>query len=50
MAEQAADKTAKTFEEMVPEQYRSFHKVFSEEEAQRFPAERPWDHGIELKD
>lgn len=47
MAEAAA-KPTKTFEEMVPEPYRDFAHVFSEEESQRLPQHRPWDHAIEL--
>lgn len=50
MAEEAASKEQKTLEEMVPSAYAEYHKVFSEEEAQRFPESRPWDHEIELKD
>lgn len=41
-------KPVKTFEEMVPEYYRDFAKVFSDEESQRLPEHKPWDHTIEL--
>ena len=41
-----AAKGKKTFEEMVPAQYRDFAKVFSEEESQRLPEHQPWDHHI----
>ena len=41
-------KPVKTFEELVPEQYRDFAKVFSEDESQRLPEHKPWDHAIEL--
>ena len=41
-----AAKGKKTFEEMVPVQYRDFAKVFSEEESQRLPEHQPWDHTI----
>ena len=41
-------KPQKTFEEMVPEQYRQFDKVFSEHESERLPAHKPWDHAIEF--
>jgi len=34
---------------MVPEHYRDFSKVFSEEESQRLPKHQPWDHAIELE-
>lgn len=37
-------KPTKTFEEMVPEHYRKFEKVFSEKESERLPAHKPWDH------
>lgn len=52
IAEEAAKsqpKKATTFEEIVPEEYRSFKKVFSEEESQRLPEHQPWDHKIDLK-
>src|SRR6201996_5154044 len=34
----------------IPPHYQKFAKVFSEQEAQRFPPNRPWDHAIELKE
>ena len=33
----------------IPPEYRRFASVFSDEELQRFPPSRPWDHAIELK-
>jgi hypothetical protein len=33
---------------MVPEPYRDFAKVFSEEESHRLPKHQPWDHAIDL--
>lgn len=48
-AAKAKPSKAKTFEEIVPEDYRKFKKVFSEEESQRLPEHQPWDHKIELK-
>ena len=33
---------------VIPERYRSFTKVFSEEASHRLPAHRPWDHAIDL--
>ena len=42
-------KGKKTFEEMVPAQYRNFAKVFSEDESQRLPDHQPWDHAIDLE-
>ncbi|KAF8828491.1 hypothetical protein HHX47_DHR3000186 [Lentinula edodes] len=48
LAEEANhDKPIKTFEEMVPEQYQDFKKVFSES-ASELPAHQPWDHAINL--
>ena len=42
IAEKAiAAKGKKTFEEMIPTQYRDFAKVFSEEESQRLPDHQP---------
>src|SRR6202012_5430897 len=50
IAEQVSKaKGKKTFEEMVPEYYRDFTKVFSEEESQRLPEHQPWDHAIDLE-
>ena len=40
---------AQTFEELVPEAYHEFAKVFSDEEAQRLPQHQNWDHTIDLK-
>jgi hypothetical protein len=42
-------KGKKSFEEMVPQQYCDFAKVFSEEEAQCLPEHQPWDHVIDLE-
>ena len=33
----------------IPEEYRRFKRLFSEEASYRFPPSRPWDHAIELK-
>ena len=33
----------------IPPEYKRFASVFSDEESQRFPPPRPWDHAIELK-
>ena len=50
IAEKAiAAKGKKMFEEMVPEQYWDFAKVFSEEESQCLPWHQPWDHAIDLE-
>ena len=36
--------------EQIPEEYHEFIRVFNEEEANRFPESRVWDHKIELKE
>ena len=38
-----------TFEEIVPEEYWKYAKVFSESESERLPKHKPYDHGIDLK-
>src|SRR6266403_479226 len=48
IAIEATDKAERTWQEQVPKEYHMFGKVFSEEESQRFPESRPWDHVIEL--
>ncbi len=48
LAQKAMDKTKKTFEQMVPEEYRRHARTFNEKELHQFPPERPWDHAIEL--
>ena len=49
LAEQATDKTVRSWDQIVPSQYHLHAKVFSEEAAHRFPASREWDHAIDLK-
>ena len=49
LAEQAADKTVRTWDQIVPSQYHQHAKVFSETAAHRFPNSRDWDHAIDLK-
>ena len=39
---------SKSFDEMVPEPYQEFKKVFSEEELERLPEHQSWDHAIDL--
>src|SRR6266702_3035642 len=46
LAEQSKKK--RTYEEMVPEEYRKYQKIFNEEQSHRFPPKRPWDHAIDL--
>src|SRR5947209_7551390 len=48
LAIQALDHTKRTWQEQVPEPYHQFSRVFSDEESQRFPESRPWDHAIDL--
>ncbi|SJL05427.1 uncharacterized protein ARMOST_08794 [Armillaria ostoyae] len=43
-----AEKPSKTFEEMVPSDYRSFRDLFSKENFDELPERKPWDHAIEL--
>jgi hypothetical protein len=33
----------------IPQQYKAFERVFSEEASHEFPPSRPWDHAINLK-
>ena len=49
-AEEASkDGTPKSFEEMIPEEFREFLDVFSKEESERMPTRKEWDHRIDLK-
>jgi hypothetical protein len=41
-------KPSKSFNEMLPEPYREFKKMFSEEESARLPEHQSWDHTIDL--
>jgi hypothetical protein len=43
------DKRRQSFEEIVPREYRSYAKVFSEVESERLPEHKPYDHAIDLK-
>ncbi len=38
-----------TTKKEIPEEYKDFAKVFSEEESKRYPPKRAWDHAIEFK-
>ena len=49
LMEQATDKTVRSWDQIVPSQYHSHAKVFSEEAAHHFPTSREWDHAIDLK-
>ncbi len=48
LAQKAMEKMPKTFEQMVPEEYRRHTRTFNEKELHRFPPERTWDHTIDL--
>ncbi len=41
-------KPKRMFKEMVPEDYHSFHDLFSKESFNELPERRPWDHAIKL--
>ena len=49
LAEQATDKTVRTWDQIVPTHYHEHAKVFSEEAAHQFPVSCEWDHAIDLK-
>ncbi|KAH8999962.1 hypothetical protein EDB86DRAFT_3075249 [Lactarius hatsudake] len=40
--QEAAKKRERTFEEMIPEEYRCHRKIFDEEASHCFPPSRPW--------
>jgi Reverse transcriptase (RNA-dependent DNA polymerase) len=40
----------KTFEELVPEEFRDFRDVFSKDSFDQLPQRKPWDHHIEFKE
>jgi hypothetical protein len=50
IAEEASKgKALRTLDEIVPEHYQDFSKVFSEEESNRLPTHKAYDHVIDLK-
>jgi hypothetical protein len=50
LAEKAGkEKRKRTFEEIVPRDYRQYSKVFSEVESERLPEHKSYDHAIDLK-
>ena len=49
LAEQATDKTVRTWDQIIPPQYHQHEKVFSETAAHQFPKSCDWDHTIDLK-
>ena len=48
MAVKALPKKEKTWDQIVPPQYHHWKKVFSEEEAKRYPKHQPWDITIDF--
>ena len=48
MAVKALPKEEKTWDQIVPPQYHRWKKVFSEEEAKRYPKHQPWDIAIDF--
>ena len=48
-ASQLAEQHQKTRKLTLPEEYHQHAKVFSEQQAQRFPKAHQWDHAIDLK-
>ncbi len=48
LAQKAMDKTKKTFEQMVPEEYCRHQRTFDKKESHQFSLERTWDHAIDL--
>ena len=49
LAEQATDKTSRSWDQIVLPQYHQHARVFSETAAHHFPDSREWDHAIDLK-
>ena len=49
LASQLAERHQAKQKPSLPEEYKRHAKVFSEQEAQRFPGPRIWDHAIELE-
>jgi len=39
----------RSFEELVPKEYREYRPVFEKTASEQFPESRPWDHRIDLK-
>jgi hypothetical protein len=48
LAIKALTKEEKTWDQIIPPQYHKWKKVFSEEEAKRYPQHQPWDIAIDL--
>ena len=45
-----AKKIDKLVEELIPEKYHEHLSMFLKKESERMPLQKPWDHGIELKE
>jgi hypothetical protein len=43
-----AKKSTKNMVKAIPLAFRTYKKVFSDEEAQQLPKHQPWDHKIDL--
>jgi RNase H-like domain found in reverse transcriptase/Reverse transcriptase (RNA-dependent DNA polymerase)/Integrase zinc binding domain len=43
------EENKKTLDELLPEQYRDYKRVFEKAASERFPEKRAWDHAIDLK-
>jgi hypothetical protein len=48
LAIKKAPRKERAWQEQIPKEYYKYHKVFSEQAAQCFPASKPWDHAIDL--
>jgi len=49
LAHEAETIEKRSFEELVPKEYREYQSVFKKTASERFPESRPWDHRIDLK-
>jgi len=49
LAHEAETIKKRSFEELVPKEYREYQSVFEKTASERFPESCPWDHRIDLK-
>jgi hypothetical protein len=49
VARAGKEKRERTFDDIVPKEYRQYAKVFSEVESERLPDHKSYDHAIDLK-
>jgi len=49
LAHEAETIENRSFEELVPKEYREYQSVFEKTASERFPESHPWDHRIDLK-